>query len=104
PMTPRCVAFGPGGKTVAASWGPGSVRTWDVERKDERNTRGGPLFSPDGRRSLRSQGVDGNLFATIWDVATGKQLARFPVPHQGARPSVRVRAAFTADGERVAVH
>jgi WD40 repeat protein len=53
------------------------------------------LFSPDGRQLASAHGRrgEGTLAVRLWDVASGKELVRWPVPHE-------VQAlAFTSGGE-----
>jgi WD40 repeat protein len=81
------VAYSSDGKLIASSddaEGVNVIRVWDAETMRERQLfRGhtrpvrGVAFSPDCRRLL-SGSWDGTM--RLWDVATGTELRRFPLP------------------------
>jgi tRNA A-37 threonylcarbamoyl transferase component Bud32 len=90
-----CVAFHPGGKTLASAGFDGTVGLWQVE-----SPRGGAgkllhrldgrqgsvnwvCFAPGGQR-LASSGADGSVI--VWQTSTGKPWKRFPVQDQPIAP------------------
>jgi WD40 repeat protein len=74
------VAFAPDGKTLASASRDQSLRIWDVNSGRQRFSLNQPscaecvVFSPDGKLLASFPGSDGKI--QLWDVATGKMLAR----------------------------
>jgi WD40 repeat protein/serine/threonine protein kinase/tetratricopeptide (TPR) repeat protein len=88
------VTFSPDGKLLAASGPTGPAQLWDVAKGTlvRAWAEGGPAsFSRDGKRLAMS--LNGALL--VADVATGREVHRFPAP--------RGRVAFRPDGRVLAV-
>ncbi|MCP5520672.1 MAG: protein kinase [Verrucomicrobiales bacterium] len=92
----------PGGRRLAALDEPGNIRFWDVEKQREADVRITPrepvgrfVFSPSGETLLTLGGSRG--FATAYETATGRPLARQPV----IRHHLDL-AAFSPEGLRLA--
>ena len=101
--TIQAVAFSPDGKILAAGYGQGITRLWDV---DTQRQIGEPIatgsdeidsieFSPDGK-TLLTGSWDGT--ARLWDVATQQEIGDPLTTNDGAP----VIAAFSPDGKAVA--
>lgn len=104
----RSVAFSPDGKLLAScggDFGAGTVRLWDVAGgKDLRTwTHNGPIehvaFHPKGKIL---GAVDGNTSLLLWDVKSGRQLAKMNLIQQAGGRSIRT-LTFSPDGKTVAV-
>jgi WD40 repeat protein len=73
----RAVAYSPDGKTLAFMWNGGTIQLWDTMKKGEPIT----LATTGGGKAGLAYLSDGRLVAsaaknvTIWDVATGKEVA-----------------------------
>jgi RNA polymerase sigma factor (sigma-70 family) len=111
------LAFTPDGKAIAVGsegkfihlidFASGqTIRTFTVESPESALGPGWPsvlaiAFSPDGKL-MASGGYDNDRsgeFARLWDVATGKELRRFP----HGKPSYGIRSlAFSPDGKTLA--
>ncbi len=98
----ECVAFSPGGDTLAVSYSGGIVRLWDPNRgtmtrqlQDFRNNFSELyqlVFTPDGK-TLAVSG--NNNVVHLFDVATGRPLLRDPDEQEGAIKGVHI----TSDGK-----
>ncbi len=115
------LAFGPGGKTLAAAYNSAEVRVWNAAtgeplrsfRMGRQNpARRGCAFSTDGRflvesraRSERFRDPAGGVL-NIYDVAAGRLRQRLPSPvyaSTGAGPHLEIEGpVFSRDGRRVA--
>jgi WD40 repeat protein/tetratricopeptide (TPR) repeat protein len=108
PRQVRCLAFSPGGKTLATGNGglgsqpvPGEVKLWDVVKGQElltlRGHEGGinsVAWSPDGQ-ALASGSGDNTV--RLWNPKTGQQLLRL-----AGHTSFVLSVAFSPDGSRLA--
>jgi len=99
------LAFSPDGNTLAVAglYVPHVVSAWNLAEKrllwttNVDNPANALAFSPDGN-VLVSGGGRGNGNALVWEVATGKELAPFPLLHKGWMSSL----AFSSDGRTLA--
>jgi WD40 repeat protein len=96
----RCLAFAPGGQTLASGGWDGDVRLWEVATGKEVVCSGGhdkPVtrlaFAPDGR-TVASGDAGGAV--RLWGAATGKELRRL-----GDLSGEVSCLLFSADGRRV---
>lgn len=97
------VAISPDLQRLATAADDGTVRLWDTAGKQLAviKARGNLLFSPNGKWLAASGGHDG--VASIWDVATGQQIALFK-GHKGLiwemqfSPDSLILATLGADG------
>ena len=103
------LCYSPDGRAIASTSRDGSLRLWEAKtgRQIRRFEAGGVLnavvFSPDGKRlaaggGTRAGSPDAACPVRIWDVASGKELRRFP----RARGYVQ-SLAFSPDGASLAV-
>jgi len=102
----KFASFSPVADLVAIAFEDNSIQLWDVAKGALLHTLRGHTshgmaelqkiwleFSPDGKRLVSSTWKDG---AILWDVATGRQLARFVARSQGASwLIVTLRGYFT---------
>src|SRR6185503_5731677 len=98
-----CVAFDPGGNTLASSSLDGTISLWDVQSRKSLRTlaesTAGPMsavaFSPDGK--MVAGGAYG--MTSIWDLSEGRVLGKI-----GGQPEKAVRTvAFSPDGRLLAI-
>jgi WD40 repeat protein len=99
PYSPDRVLFSADGETLIAAGYGGTMRAWSIATGIERRPVAsiGSLeyvaeVSPDGR-NLAGQDGDGNVY--VWELATGKQRARFP-QKEAVLPFV-----FSPDGQHL---
>jgi WD40 repeat protein len=96
----RFMFFMPDGKTLVSTGNDETTRFWDVangKERRERLTQTGVVLavSPDGRLVAVEEFKGGQVFH-ILEVATGKEVRRFPVIYPGS-------CAFSPDGKTLAV-
>ncbi len=98
--TPGNVAFGPGGKTVAACT-VSATFVLDVESVQIVRRRGGGFVSPDGRFAVSfGQRPRGEAYANVWALEDNSRPERITIPNFRSP----ARAAFSADGSRLAIN
>ncbi len=88
------ITFSPDG-TLASTGNDGMVKLWDIEKKEniatfEMSLATVATFSPDG--TILASGAEGHSRISLWDVATGKNIATLQNP-SGVRCM-----AFSPDG------
>lgn len=89
------LAWSPDGKTIAVGLDDKTLRLWDVASRKEMNKLDGQksewirgiAWSPDSKRLVST--ADGEPNFCVWDAATGKLQARFPIDADNA-PSAAV--------------
>jgi WD40 repeat protein len=116
PISPASVVFSPDRRFFLTATREGTskvplVGVWNLETGEKVSAmKGGfetggnilsfsPVFSCDGSRVLLpsgSGGINSNLVLTVYELATGKELARM------VGPSAGVTAVFSPDGKRIA--
>ncbi len=83
------VGFSPDGKTIASGSWDEAVHLWDAKTgKLLRILRQGQhlgmvvgvFFTPDGKQLVSCGGHAGDNSARLWDLSTGKELRRWPIP------------------------
>ena len=96
--------FSPNGETIAAAYGDGAIRLWDVQRREMTATLPGQdairraIFSPDGTllaAALEAGGV------VVWDVATRAQVTAIRYADFNANTARGL--AFSAGGALLAL-
>jgi WD40 repeat protein len=116
PISPASVVFSPDRRFFLTATREGMskvplVGVWNLETGEKVSAmKGGfetggnilsfsPVFSPDGARVLLPSGsgaINSNLVLTVYELATGKELARM------VGPSAGLTAVFSPDGKRIA--
>jgi RNA polymerase sigma factor (sigma-70 family) len=102
------LTFTPDGKQVAVTLMGTAVHLIDVETGKLNRTFDMPaaaracVFSADGKLMATGgyEQENGVYYARLWEVATGKELRRFPIAHQTNRPITTL--AFSHDGTKLA--